>query len=222
MLEQPTANYGNPQIEDGHTRIANELLEAITLFDFSKRQYKILLFIIRKTYGFNKKSDQMSLSQIINGTGLDKSSVIKTLAELVELKIIAKQQVNYSNSISLNKLYMEWGGDKTSRDKLSRDKTSIRGVIKHPSGGDKTSHTKDTITKDNNKRKLPKDFCISESVIKWANENGFDNLEKHFNNFILSCEAKNYKYVNWDSAFKRAISDNWAKIPVKAKRTLVI
>lgn len=59
---------------------------------------------------------------------------------------------------------------------------------------------------------LPKDFCISQGVKDWSVKNGHSKLDERLNNFILTCEAKGYKYTNWDSAFKRAISDDWAKL----------
>lgn len=65
-----------------------------------------------------------------------------------------------------------------------------------------------------NKTSLPSDFCISDRVIKWANENNYRDLQKHFDNFVLQAQAKNYQYANWDSAFMTAIRDNWAKVPM--------
>jgi hypothetical protein len=61
------------------------------------------------------------------------------------------------------------------------------------------------------------DFCISDRVIAWAAENGHSNLEDHFEKFVLTCKAKNYKYTDWDSAFMEAIRANWAKITPKHK-----
>jgi phage replication O-like protein O len=107
-LEQPTADHGTPQLEDGHTRIANELLEAIISFDFSKRQYKVVLFVLRKTYGWNKKADVMSLSQIMEGTGLDRANCSRTLAELGEMKVLLKQQQAAGNLVEFNKKYKQW------------------------------------------------------------------------------------------------------------------
>lgn len=63
---------------------------------------------------------------------------------------------------------------------------------------------------------IPKDFKISEEVKTWAEKNNHQNLEQHLENFVLTCESKPYKYTNWDSAFKRAIRDNWAKISTAA------
>ena len=59
---------------------------------------------------------------------------------------------------------------------------------------------------------IPDNFGISERVIKWAKSKGHTKLEEHLENFKLSALSKNYKYADWDSAFMRAIRDNWAKI----------
>lgn len=47
-------------IDDGYTRFANELLEAIASADLTARQLKVMLAYVRKTYGFNKKTDRIS------------------------------------------------------------------------------------------------------------------------------------------------------------------
>ena len=56
------------------------------------------------------------------------------------------------------------------------------------------------------------DFQISDSIKAWALKNGHTQLEKHLESFINKCKAKNYKYSDWDAAFRNAIADNWAKV----------
>lgn len=58
------------ELDDGYTRIANELLESIASADLTARQLKLMLAYIRKTYGFNKKSDRITDEQIAQITGL--------------------------------------------------------------------------------------------------------------------------------------------------------
>jgi len=62
------------------------------------------------------------------------------------------------------------------------------------------------------KTTIPENFEISVQVQKWANEKNFKHLEQHLEYFISKCEANGYKYLNWDSAFKTAIRDDWAKL----------
>ena len=57
-LNQPLAEYnGKPEVDDGHTKIANELLDAVIGHEFSKRQLKIILFImmIKNVCNFNQE-----------------------------------------------------------------------------------------------------------------------------------------------------------------------
>ena len=66
--------------------------------------------------------------------------------------------------------------------------------------------------KDIRKRKtsIPDDFCISDEVRQWADKNGHKRLNQHLEHFKDRSRSKDYKYVNWDSAFKEAIRKNWA------------
>lgn len=146
----PKDAIGNPQIEDGHTRIANELLEAITRFDFSKRQLKVVLFVIRKTYGYNKKVDQMSISQISAGTGLNHSATVNAINELVELGVVSKQYGQHAQLIGLIKQYQTWG---VVSNRYIGIKTIPEGVSKQQLGSIKTIPTKDK-PKNNTKRKV--------------------------------------------------------------------
>lgn len=205
--EQAIAVYGNPQIEDGHTRIANELLEAITLFDFGKRHYKVVLFVLRKTYGWQKKADVMSLSQIVTGTGLHREHTCTCINELVAMKVLLKQSHRNGQLIELNKKYKEWKVlpkqqhvAKTVTDCYQNSNESVTKTVT-------TKETKKTI-----KRNIPENFSVSDRVASWAKKNGHSNLDKHLDAFVLACEKHGYKYANWDSAFMTAIRENWAKL----------
>jgi len=87
-------------------------------------------------------------------------------------------------------------------------------------------HRHDVVMKEENrieekkviKTSIPSDFTVSERVIRWANEKGYRDLNKHLDNFILVAQSNNYKYTDWDAAFMRAIKDNWAKVPSKEVR----
>ena len=59
---------------------------------------------------------------------------------------------------------------------------------------------------------IPENFSISENVKEWAVKNGHDQLEAHLAKFIDTAKAKGYKYIDWDAAFRNAITGNWAKV----------
>lgn len=62
------------------------------------------------------------------------------------------------------------------------------------------------------KKLIPSDFNISDGVRKWASENNHHNLEKHLEGFIDYAKSGAKKYADWDSAFKRAIREDWFKV----------
>jgi phage replication O-like protein O len=57
-------------LDDGFTRIANELLEAVMRAGLSQHQLLVFMAVMRKTYGFNKKSDWVSNEQLSELTGI--------------------------------------------------------------------------------------------------------------------------------------------------------
>ncbi len=102
-----------PQIEDGNfTRIHNDILEAITLGKFTIREYKCLLFLLRKTYGWQKKAEHISLSQWEQGTGIKKQNVAKALANLSKRNVIYRDISTggrgKSSKYSFNKYFDKW------------------------------------------------------------------------------------------------------------------
>jgi len=71
-----------PQPEEGFTQIPNPLLEHLAPLHLKPNDWRVLLFIIRKTYGFHKKVDYISNSQIAKGVNLHKSTVSHSLKRL--------------------------------------------------------------------------------------------------------------------------------------------
>ena len=93
-----------------------------------------------------------------------------------------------------------------------------RAKIAPESRLEKNREEKSRVEKEKSKREsktptpISDDFQISDSVKAWATKNGHTQLEKHLESFINKCKAKNYKYSDWDAAFRNAIADNWAKV----------
>ena len=90
--------------DDGYTRIANELLEAVMSADLTARQLKVVLAVIRKTYGFGKKFDRITNTQIASITGIHHTHVCTAKNEMIAMKIIVTQ----GNQIGINKVISEW------------------------------------------------------------------------------------------------------------------
>lgn len=100
----------SPQVENGFTRIANELLEAMVRANFNGREWKLILAIIRKTYGFGKKSDRISYSQITELTGIEKQHINFVMKSLIRKNIIIRTKLDRAKGfeIRIQKYYSEW------------------------------------------------------------------------------------------------------------------
>ena len=100
----------DPQKEHGYTAIANEIMDALVAYRLPGEQMQCLLFILRKTYGYNKKADQISISQFQVATGLKKPSVSRALNGLLKKRIIKKKASKRAATYWFNKHYDQWEG----------------------------------------------------------------------------------------------------------------
>src|SRR3990167_6396213 len=146
----------NPQLENGHLDIANELVEALARTQLSGYESRVLWAVFRKTYGWHKKEDWMSFNQLRVLTQLKDSHISRTLKLLVMRKILTKG----GKLLSFNKYYNEWGSSKglnthhlpkgVSKINLPKGVTALtKGGKKYlPKGADTNKKPKETITKD--------------------------------------------------------------------------
>ena len=106
-------------ISPRYTQVPDELFDEL-MAHLSGAELKVLLYIIRRTFGFKKDNDNISLSQICKGitmrsgevldkgTGLSKQSVVTALKGLIEKKAIiaiqnsSKEKGHEPTTYSLN------------------------------------------------------------------------------------------------------------------------
>lgn len=152
----------NPQTENGFTKIANEIFEELVKTALLGSEFQICFFVIRKTYGFNKKDDRISLTQFEKGTNLSRPTVVKSLKNLVSKNILTRSESLY---YKLNKDYETWvvntallvkHNDATSKDRFTKI------------GKDGLTHKrKKKMTKENNAGINPADIVsVIESFSK--------------------------------------------------------
>lgn len=100
----------SPQVENGFMKLSFELLEALTAYRIPGEQMQCLLFILRKTYGWDKKCDAISLSQFVKATGIKKSHVSRALIALKNKRIIRGANIGDTlpSIYGINKDYTEW------------------------------------------------------------------------------------------------------------------
>jgi len=70
-------------------QVPNEVVDEGWLKELKGAEFKVLLFLIRKTFGFNKiNGDRVPFSQIIAGTGVARQSAIDAVLVLEKCKLI--------------------------------------------------------------------------------------------------------------------------------------
>lgn len=138
----------NPQKEHGYTAIANEIMDALIKVDLSGQQFKIALLIIRKTYGFNKKDDAVSLTQMMSFTGMGKIRCSQVVNQLQLMKILTvTENINgICKKYKLNKDFEEWPTVTENINRYRKTKSTVNVLRNRPLM--KTLTTKDISTKD--------------------------------------------------------------------------
>ena len=104
---------GKPELEDGYVRIANELWQALIDYNLTAAQMKILAVIIRETYGYNRKSKNLSVAYLANAAHISKTSAGYALNKLIQRKVVVvySDRTNLkSREIGVNKYYLDWAG----------------------------------------------------------------------------------------------------------------
>ena len=98
-----------PQVEDGFVRIANELFDAILLKLNSYRHTKVALAIVRKTYGYRKKEDDITISQLAEMTGIHRNHVGAALKALEQMRVINPVRAGHHGlMVGINKHFNQW------------------------------------------------------------------------------------------------------------------
>ena len=167
-----------PQLENGYTTIANEILERLALVHLSANQWQVIICIIRKTYGFHKKVDYIANSQLCEATGLCKAVVSRAMRTLELMNIITRR----GKMIGIQKDWERWrhfadssqklaepltSQDKKSKQnsqlKLAKQSTELAKSSTKVSSCAVTQNIKDTITKDTIQKK---GFILPEWIDK--------------------------------------------------------
>lgn len=158
----------NPQVEDGYTKIANEILEILSRVNLPAYEMRVLILLLRKTYGWKKKRDWISISQFLVGTGLpDRRYVHRALKGLENKNIVVicrddKKHPTYG----FQKDYERWKLPSLKDDALRRMTTERRkrkSACRDDTLSSVEAPTKETITKKIVKEK--EESNVSSSLV---------------------------------------------------------
>ncbi len=140
----------NPQKELGHIEIANDIVEKLYSIPLSGAEYRVLFFILRKTWGWNKKKDRISITQLVTKTTLSRKAVCESLNKLVTKRLLVKEK-GFVNTLQFNKDYDQWLVTKRTLGSYQTVTTLVtKRLLKLVTERKPTINNIDTTTKDNN------------------------------------------------------------------------
>ncbi|EJE9791582.1 replication protein [Salmonella enterica] len=198
----PVVERNVADLDDGYARLSNMLLEAYSGADLTKRHFKVLLAILRKTYGWNKPMDRITDSQLSEITKLPVKRCNEAKLELVRMNIIKQQ----GGMFGPNKNISEWRiHQNEGKSPKTRDKTSLKLRECYPS---KQGDTKDTIQK----KEIQDKNIMSESVrTKCEKSSGrHEETDKAFEEIFWCAGMRKAGKKNAASAFRTQFRE-WRK-----------
>jgi phage replication O-like protein O len=211
----------NPQLEDGFTPIANSIMEALAHTQLSGYEWRVLFFLLRKTYGWSKKSDRIALSQFVDGTSINQRRVIEAINGLIAKNIIhktsAEKRTSKGREYAFNKHYGSWTLVRKSAVRQSASAEKRTSLVR------KSADTTDTLTTE--KGLLP------PTPKKRTARVTFDRMAKQFvgltPELILTLKTM-YPSVNVDQVLREAPdwamdhrrSDYWGSLKAFCKHEL--
>jgi phage replication O-like protein O len=100
----------NVQPENGTTDIAHALIEALAKTNLSAYESRVLWVIFRKTYGWHKKKEVISYSQIEDMSHLERRHIGRTLKRLQQRNIITIANLGNSQMLEyrIQKDFDKW------------------------------------------------------------------------------------------------------------------
>ncbi|GKV66719.1 MULTISPECIES: replication protein [unclassified Sporosarcina] len=182
----------NPQIEEGYTRIANEILGEVMKLNLNGTQFRLVMAIWRYTYGFQRKGHEMSLSFLVEAISASRSQVTRELNALIDKRIIVVVGVGKGGSrkLGFNKNHTEWERGTLNRvyPNPSTEVYSNQGTEVYSNPSTKKERTKERIKDTRQSKKYDEDntyfkmaIYFHERVSRVANDAGIAHLIKKSN-----------------------------------------
>ena len=185
----------NLQIDDGNfTRVHNRILEELAKIQLSGHEIRIVFALWRKTYGWQKKEDFISVSQFQEMTGLNKVRISETIRKLKERNLVTENRNPSSVVYGFNKHFTTW-------KKLRKSVTVTEN--RNGSYGKTEEVLRKTVTekrRDSDKKihhETPKETLTKETITKEINTSASnDNLS----NLKLSPKINfNFETEEWEN-----------------------
>lgn len=214
----------SPQLENGYTKIANEIMDVFAHFYMPGRHWQCLHCIVRNIYGWKDKYYvKISLSEISRRTGIARQHTVRIVGELEDHKIIkVGPQEGTNNRVvvlsndsrskvyEFNKDYNEWieFDSKVSPRKGTKQVGPQEGTNFGPREGTNTPYIKKKKERLNFKFKklmpLPNNFRLTSEMFEYAKKKNYHkDLEVLTEKFMAHHGSKGNKFKDWYRAWQK-------------------
>ncbi|WP_434340217.1 replication protein [Motilimonas cestriensis] len=147
---------GKAVLDDGYTRLANEIKDTKAKLAISGNQFRVLEAIERFTFGWHKDKDRIANTQIADYCDLSEAEVSRAVKQLVERKVLlAHGDKRKAKVYEINTFVSEWQLRKAAKDVAQTRKNNCansKDELRKP------ANTKETLPKENIKpyvREIP-------------------------------------------------------------------
>lgn len=215
----------NPILEEGYTRIANELYKALYMAELSGSELRVVHFVLYNTYGYNRNTRTLTASYISKGTGISLRTLRTSLNSLVEYKVLFSIGAKASAKMfGINKNYEQWifkNGKKLPKIKGTQKQAppTEKRVHRVPENGE--GGTQKTVPGvPENEYQYNTDNTRQNNSIQSSNSYPptIDDVEKYckeknytfdVNKFFLHYQSFDWKYKGQPIEDWKALADKW-------------
>jgi len=160
----------SPQKENGYTAIANELFDALIKTRIPGEARQVLDYIIRRTYGWNKKETAITNREFMLATGLRRQNVYRAVKHLLNRNLIGIKIDSSGKKIyRLNKDFDMWKCESKTIQRIDIDSKGIRNDSKRIKSDSlnprKRSNGKDLQCPKDNYKDIYKDISLRERLL---------------------------------------------------------
>ena len=116
----------SPQLEDGYTRVANEIMERLSQISLPAYEFRAVFCLLRLTYGFGKRQDWITLNQFSRAMKVDRRNVHRALRSLMAKQIVVVSRDDKNRPFyNFQKDYEQWNLSSAQTTNLSSPQMTI-------------------------------------------------------------------------------------------------
>ena len=217
---------------NGYTRIPNELLEAICGCGLSGTEMRTVLYIIRRTYGYNRGFAELPLSEIGKAVGMSRSHASEVLKHLEQLGIIERHASKgvKPQTISVASDFQQWNVENSAEQFRSEGTVPKNGNTTVPPEGNTAvpekgnatvpsqgNSTYKEINKDIKEReKKPRGqyrnvYLTDSQYDSLVSDYGKSNIENYIRKVDSHVQSTGRPYADYEAVIRQWLTDDRVK-----------